>query len=97
VRIRFGNHSPTCNDQTIVIVLNVLGRVMGMVVDGVSDVVEITAEDIMPPQLGTAALTEHIVGVASHDERMLIVLNIERALSNEDARQLDLAAMVRPG
>ncbi len=78
--------------------LNVLRRVVGVVVDAVSDVVEIAAEDIMPPpQLGTAALTEHIVGVASRDERMLIVLDIERALSDEDARQLDLAATAHPG
>jgi len=98
LRIRFGDHSPTYDDHTIVIVLNVLGRVMGMVVDGVSDVVEITAEDIVPPpQLGRAALTEHIVGVASRDERMLIVLDIERTLSDEDAQQLDLVAMVCPG
>jgi chemotaxis signal transduction protein len=45
-----------------------------------------------PPQLGAAALTGHIVGVASQDERMLIVLDIEGVLSDEDTRQLDLAA-----
>lgn len=94
LRIRFGNHSPIYNDQTIVIVLTVLDRVMGVVVDAVSDVVEISAEDIMPPpQLGTAALTGHIVGIASQDERTLIVLDIESVLSDNDTRQLDLAAI----
>lgn len=96
LRIRFGSHNPTYNDHTIVIVLNVLDRVIGIVVDAVSDVVEISPEDVMPPpQLGATALTEHIVGVASRDERTLIVLDIERVLSDEDARQLDLAAVVR--
>lgn len=98
LRIRFGNANPTYNDQTIVIVLNVLNRVIGVVVDAVSDVVEIAAEDIMPPpQLGTAALTAHIVGVASRDERMLIVLDIAGVLADEDARQLDLAVTVPAG
>jgi len=97
LRIRFGDRSPTYNDQTIVIVLNVMHRVMGVVVDAVSDVVEIAAEDVMaPPQLGTAALTEHIVGVTSRDERMLIVLDIEQVLSAEDVHQLDVAATAHP-
>jgi len=93
LRIRFGNHSPTYNDQTIVIILTALDRMMGAVVDAVSDVLNISAEDIMPPpQLGAAALTGYIVGIASQDERMLIVLDIEGVLSDEDTQQLDLAA-----
>jgi hypothetical protein len=78
LRIRFGNRSPTYNDQTIVIILTALDRVMGMVVDAVSDVVNISTEDIMPPpQFGEAALTGYIVGIASQDEHMLILLDIE--------------------
>lgn len=93
LRIRFGHHAPAYNDQTIVIVLNVLDRVIGVVVDAVSDVVKIRAEDILPPpQLGASAMTEHIVGVASHDEHMLIVLDIERALSQDHAHSFDLVA-----
>ncbi len=96
LRVLFGERHPTYNDQTIIIVLNVLGRVLGMVVDAVSDVVEISGEDIMsPPQLGAGALTEQIVGVASRDERMLIVLDIERVLSDEDMGHVDRAAMER--
>src|SRR5471032_3359865 len=44
LRVRFGNHSPTYNAQTIVIILTALDRVMGVVVDAVSDVVNISAE-----------------------------------------------------
>lgn len=77
--------------------INVLDRVMGVVVDAVSDVMEIVAEDIMPPpQFGMARLTEHIVGVATRDERTPIVLEVERALWDGDIRQLDLAETVRP-
>lgn len=94
LRVLFGDRHPSYNDQTIVIVLNVLGRVLGMVVDAVSDVVEISGEDIMPPpQLGVGALTQHIVGIASRDEGMLIVLDIERVLSDEDIGHVDRAAL----
>lgn len=66
---------------------------MGAVVDAVSDVVNISADDIMPPpQLGAVASTGYIVGIASQDERMLILLDIEGVLSDEDVRQLDLAS-----
>ena len=93
LRVRFGNHSPTYNAQTIVIILTLSNRMMGAVVDAVSDVVNISAEDIMPPpQLGAAALAGYIVGIASQDERMLILLDIEGVLSDEDVRQLDLTA-----
>jgi purine-binding chemotaxis protein CheW len=93
MRIRFGNDHPTYNDQTIVIVLNILRREIGVVVDAVSDVVEISNDDLMPsPQLGAEVLTEYIVGLASRDDRMLIVVDIERVLSNEDVRTLDRAA-----
>jgi len=98
LRIRFGNQSPTYDDHTIVIVLNVLGRVMGVVVDAVSDVVEIAHEHIMqPPQLGTSSLTQHIVGVAARDDRMLIVLDIEGALAEADTRAIDAVATAHAG
>jgi len=94
MRVRFGNPNPTYNEQTIVIVLNVLGRVIGVVVDAVSDVVQISDEEIMPsPQLGVAAMTEHIVGVASRDERMLMMLDIEQVLSDEETVQLDMVTV----
>jgi purine-binding chemotaxis protein CheW len=87
LRIRFGNQGPYYNNQTIVIVFNVLDRVICVVVDAVSDVQEIPADDSMPPpQRSTTELTGHIVGVASRDERMLLMLNIEGLLSEEDAR-----------
>lgn len=94
MRVRFGNSNPTYNEQTIVIVLNIAGRMIGVAVDAVSDVVQISDEEIMPaPRLRSAALTEHIVGVASRDERMLIVLDIEQVLSDERAVQLTLVNM----
>jgi purine-binding chemotaxis protein CheW len=98
LRIRFGNESPTYDDHTIVIVLNLLDRVVGVVVDAVSDVVEIAREHVMPPpQLGASSLTEHIVGVAARDEHMLIVLDIEGALADYDAGAFDAVLTAHPG
>lgn len=60
LRIRFGNHSPTYNDQTIGIVLIVVNCLIGVVVDAVSDVMKLSDEHTMPPpQLGAAALPTH--------------------------------------
>ncbi|WP_118185043.1 chemotaxis protein CheW [Paraburkholderia phosphatilytica] len=93
LRIRFGHANPTYNEQTIVIVLSILDRTIGLVVDAVSDVIEIAADDIMPaPQFGSSELTAHIVGVATRDERMIIVLDIEKVFSDDDIQQLGLIA-----
>lgn len=62
MHVRFGNHNPTCNEQTIVGVPGVLERAMGVVVDAVSDVVQISDRDILSlPPLGVAELIGHIV------------------------------------
>ena len=64
---------------TVMIVLNVEDRVVGIVVDGVSDVVPLAAEQIRPtPEFGAAVDTRFISAIGTLDERMLILLDIER-------------------
>jgi len=68
-----------------VIILNVAGRVMGIVVDGVSDVINLQAEQIRPaPELGSVIDTEYITGLGTVDERMLILIDIEKLMSCSD-------------
>jgi purine-binding chemotaxis protein CheW len=56
-----------------------------MVVDSVSDVVSLAAEEICPPpQLGTALDTDFLHGIGTVDGRMLILLDIERLMSSEE-------------
>lgn len=56
---------------------------IGLVVDGVSDVVGLSRNDILPaPQLGAAVEADFLLGIGTVDERMLILLDIERLLSS---------------
>jgi len=85
LRLRFGLPVPAGDTANVVIVLNIAGRVIGMVVDGVSDVVRLGADDIRPaPQMGSAFDSECLLGLGTIDERMLILIDIERLLSSEE-------------
>jgi len=80
---------------TVMIVLNVEQRVVGIVVDSVSDVIALTAEQIRPtPEFGAAVDTRFINGIGTQDERMLILLDIETLLDTAelvDTRRVDAA------
>jgi len=85
LRLRFNLDTREQAGAGVVIVLNIAGRVIGMVVDGVSDVVSLSADEILPaPQMGTALDTEFLLGIGTIDERMLILLDIERLLSSDE-------------
>ena len=73
---------------TVMIVLNVDDRVVGIVVDSVSDVIPLNAEQIRPkPEFGAAVDTRFISGIGTQDERMLILLDIETLLDTTDIGQ----------
>ena len=76
---------------TVMIVLNVEDRVVGIVVDSVSDVIPLSAEQIRPtPEFGAAVDTRFISGIGTHDDRMLILLDIETLLDSADMGQASL-------
>lgn len=80
---------------TVMIVLNVDQRVVGIVVDSVSDVIELSSEQIRPtPEFGAAVDTRFINGIGTQDERMLILLDIETLLDTAelvDTRRVEAA------
>jgi purine-binding chemotaxis protein CheW len=85
LRLRFGIDVPDTEHLSVVIVLNIAGRVIGMVVDSVSDVIGLGSEDIRPaPEMGSAFDTDFLLGLGTLDERMLILLDIERLMSSEE-------------
>lgn len=70
---------------TVMIVLNVEQRVVGIVVDSVSDVIELSAEQIRPtPEFGAAVDTRFINGIGTQDDRMTILLDIETLLDTAE-------------
>ena len=92
LRIKLGCESVEYNGFTVVIVLNVKGRVVGAVVDSVSDVLELAKDQINPaPEMSTTVDTTFITGIASVGERMLILMDIESLMSSADMGLIDSA------
>ena len=90
MRIKFRLSEAQYNELTVVIVLNVAGRVVGMVVDGVSDVVRLTGEQIRPaPDFSSSFDVKYITGLGTVDERMLILVDIEKLMSGSDMGLMD--------
>jgi len=94
LRIKLGCETVEYNGFTVVIVLNVKGRVVGAVVDSVSDVLELARDQINPaPDMNTTVDTTFITGIASVGERMLILMDIEALMSSADMGLIDSAAL----
>ena len=90
MRIKFRLGIPTYDEFTVVIILNIGTRVVGMVVDSVSDVTTLTAEQIKPaPSMGTSLDTNYLIGLGTIDERMLILLDIDKLMSSGEFGMLD--------
>ena len=98
LRIKFNLATVTYDPFTVVIILNVAGRVVGAVVDSVSDVLRLTPDEIRTaPEFSGAFDTRYIVGLATVDERMLIVTDIERLMRSSEMALLDEAVEQEEG
>lgn len=85
MRLKFNCAQADYNSFTVVIILNLRDRVVGIVVDSVSDVMELSAENIRSaPDVKSAIDNGCILGLGSVGERMLILLDIEKLMSNAD-------------
>ena len=94
LRIKFKLGEVKYDQFTVVIILNVAGRVVGVVVDGVSDVVGLTAEQMRPaPDFSSSFDTQYITGLGTVDERMLILVDIEKLMSGAEMALMDQAAI----
>lgn len=93
MRIKFRLGEPTYDQFTVVIILNIQERVVGMVVDSVSDVISLTPDQIKPaPDLGGALDSDYLVGLGTVDERMIILVDIDRLISAADMGVIDSVA-----
>lgn len=85
MRIKFSLGAPVYDQFTVVIILHIAGRVMGMVVDSVSDVITFTGDEIKPaPQMGSAINTDYLIGIGAVDQRMIMLIDIARLMSSDD-------------
>ena len=85
MRIKFKLGTVEYNQFTVVIILNVAGRMIGMVVDSVSDVLTLSGEQVKPaPEFGAALDTQYIIGLGAVEDRMLILVDIEKLMTGRD-------------
>lgn len=85
MRLKFNCSEVEYNNVTVVIILNLHNRVVGIVVDSVSDVMELAPEAIRPaPDIESSIDSSCILGLGSVGDRMLILLDIEKLMSNVD-------------
>ena len=93
LRIKFRIGEPTYHEFTVVIIITVLGKVIGMVVDGVSDVVALPPEQIKPaPEMGAALDTRYITGLGTLNDQMLILVDIEKLMSSDEMQLISQEA-----
>ncbi len=85
MRLKFNLEQATYDGFTVVIVLNIGSRVVGMVVDGVSDVITLAPEQLHPvPEFGSAVDRDHLLAIGSVGQRMLILVDIEKLMAGPE-------------
>ena len=90
LRVRFNLGNVEYNEFTVVIIINLSGRIMGIVVDGVSDVISLQASQVRAvPDLVARIDTKYLVGLGTVEDRMLILVDIERLMSAADMGLMD--------
>ena len=92
MRIKFGLGEPVYDSFTVMVILNVADRVIGMVVDRVSDVVRLSPDDIRTtPEFGSGLDVRYVAGLAKRDGQMLIVVDIEKLFKSQEMALFDSA------
>src|SRR3989339_498014 len=85
MRIKFNLGTPTYDQFTVVIILNMASRVMGMVVDSVSDVITLSPEQVKSaPEMGAVLDTDYLIGLGTLDDRMLILIDIDKLMTSDE-------------
>jgi purine-binding chemotaxis protein CheW len=97
LRVKFALGEARYDAFTVVIILNVAGRVVGAVVDSVSDVLELNEKQIKPaPEFNSLLDAGYITGLGTVEsgegERLLILVDIERLMSSPDMGLLEREA-----
>ena len=85
MRIKFGLTQATYDNLTVVIVINVGNKVLGIVVDGVSDVVSLTEDEKRQvPEMPSSIISNHIEAIGAIHGRMLVLLDIEGLMTSAE-------------
>jgi purine-binding chemotaxis protein CheW len=78
------------NQYSVIIVMEILGRLVGMLVDGVSDMINIKEEDITPPpQFSERKGTKFIKGMVEKEKKFIMLLDVNRLFSSDEIEVID--------
>ncbi len=89
LRMKFGMGATQPSSFTVVVVVNVRNRVMGFLVDAVSDVLDLDAKEIQaPPELGSTVDITFVKGIGSSNDHLVTLLDIDRVLTDEEVQQV---------
>lgn len=92
MRLKFSLDEARYDHFTVVIVLNIGSRIVGMVVDAVSDVITLSDEQLRPvPEFNASVDSEHLLAIGAVEDRMLILVDIEKLMSSPDMGLVDAA------
>jgi len=92
LRLRFGLPREEYGALTVTVIVTVAGRHFGVVVDAVSDVLDVLPDDVRPvPDMGTTVDTEYLKGLTAVAERMVLLLDVDKLLQPQDAQMLEAA------
>jgi len=85
LRVKFGMGVTEPTAFTVVVVVNVRNRVMGFLVDAVSDVLDMNAKNIQPPpDMGSSVDITFVAGIGNAQDRLVTLLDIDRVLTEEE-------------
>jgi purine-binding chemotaxis protein CheW len=95
LRMKFGMGTTDPTPFTVMVVVNVRNRIMGFMVDAVSDVLDLNAKNIQPPpELGSAVDITFVAGIGNSNDRLVTLLDIDRVLTEEEVTVVtDVAAV----
>lgn len=92
LRLRFGLQRESYGDDTVMIIIAMGERLFGIVVDAVSDVIDIDPATIKPvPDMGAVVDTRYLKGLVAHGDRMVMLLDVEKLMRPEDVETLEAA------
>lgn len=90
LRKRFGMSSKPYDDATRIVIVHVGEIQVGLIVDAVRDVLDISADSIEEPPSGLGEVdVRYLAGIAKLEERLLVLLNLDQVLSQEEVSQLE--------
>ncbi len=90
MRIKFNIGNASYDNLTVVIILNINNRIVGMVVDSVSDVTTLAEDQIKPaPAMANMLDSDFLIGLGTIDERMLILVDIDKLMLSEEMGLID--------